>query len=273
MDIDQRLERCLPGQAPQGLRDAMAYALLGAGKRLRPLMVLGAASCVGGAAPPTAAWHGAVAIECVHAYSLVHDDLPAMDDDDTRRGRPTVHRAYDQATAILVGDALQALAFACLAEAADAGQASLRLRLVAELADGAGAVGMVGGQHLDLRLGRDATEAAVIDLHRRKTGALFRAAARMGAIAAGAEADSLAALGRFGDAFGALYQAVDDALDAGEDDGPSLARHWGAEGLRRHGERQVDACNDALAAFGSGGEPLRALVAQAAALAGWSRPD
>ncbi|MCL6595201.1 MAG: polyprenyl synthetase family protein [Firmicutes bacterium] len=234
----------------------MAYALLGGGKRLRPLLVLGAAEAAGGGEPPPLAWRAAVAVECVHAYSLVHDDLPAMDNAAERRGRPSTHRAFGEAEAILVGDGLQALAFGVLAE--DPASAPL----VAELARAAGAQGMVGGQHLDLLLGPDAGLEEIHDLHRRKTGALFRASARLGGLAAGARPADLAALTAFGEAFGALYQAVDDLADAAEDDGrPSLLARLGRRETEAYARGRAQAALEAVAGYGAGAEALCALVA------------
>lgn len=255
-ELEGRLEAALPNAAPEGLRRAMAYALLGGGKRLRPLLVLGAAEAAGGGEPPPLAWRAAVAVECVHAYSLVHDDLPAMDNAAERRGRPSTHRAFGEAEAILVGDALQAMAFGVLAEDPASGP------LVAELARAAGAQGMVGGQHLDLLLGPDAGLEEIHDLHRRKTGALFRASARLGGLAAGARPADLAALTAFGEAFGALYQAVDDLADAAEDDGrPSLLARLGRRETEAYARGRAQAALEAVAGYGAGAEALCALVA------------
>jgi geranylgeranyl pyrophosphate synthase len=255
-ELEGRLEAALPQAAPEGLRQAMAYALLGGGKRLRPLLVLGAALAAGGEDLPPLAWRAAVAVECVHAYSLVHDDLPAMDDAPERRGRPSTHRAFGEAQAILVGDGLQALAFAILAEDPAA------VPLVAELAWAAGPEGMVGGQHLDLLLGPDAGLEEIRDLHRRKTGALFRASARLGGLAAGAGPADLSALTAYGEAFGALYQAVDDLADAGEDGGrPSLLLRLGRRETERYARGRAQAALEAVAGYGTGADALRALVA------------
>ncbi len=259
----ERLERLLGERvagAPPGLAEAMGYALLGPGKRLRPLMVLGAAVAVGRGEPPALAWRAAVAIECVHAYSLVHDDLPAMDDDDLRRGRPTVHRAYDEATAILAGDALQALAFESLTAPGPA-QGPRALRLVAELASAAGAAGMVGGQYLDLRQGAGASAVEVREMHRLKTGALFRAACRMGALAAGGRAPAVRRLDAFGEAFGAMYQALDDLADeSGDKERPSLVRALGAAATRDVAATAASRAQAAVDAFGDAAQPLLRLL-------------
>jgi geranylgeranyl diphosphate synthase type II len=216
----------LPDDAPPRLVAALRHALLAPGKRLRPALVLWAARACGDGLTQAAAWQAAapaaVAVEMIHAYSLVHDDLPAMDDDDLRRGRPTCHRAFDEATAILCGDALQPLAFETLARglpAAVAGRACL------VLAHAAGPEALVGGQVDDLALERgwiaDLSSATADDqvawmerVHRRKTGALFRAALELGGLAVDATEAQLALLDRFGRAFGLAFQIADDLLDA-----------------------------------------------------------
>jgi geranylgeranyl pyrophosphate synthase len=249
------------GPCRDGLREAMGYSLLGAGKRLRPLMVLSAAHAVA-PEPPELAWRAAIAVECLHAYSLIHDDLPSMDDDDVRRGRPTLHKAYDEATAILAGDALQALAFAQLAVPARSGADARRaLRLVAELGAAAGGAGMVAGQYLDLRLEAAAAAERVGEMHRLKTGALFRAAARMGGLAAGGRARQMARLTAFGEAFGVMYQALDDLADeAGDAERPSLVRALGRDGARRAAAAAATAAETAARAMGERGGALSALV-------------
>lgn len=231
--IDPRLELALQlsGDAAPRLLEAMRYALLAPGKRLRPALVLWAAeACMPASASgssPTQAWDtaagAAVAVEMIHAYSLVHDDLPAMDDDDLRRGRPTCHRAFDEATAILCGDALQALAFETLVGSLPAAAAARGLRV---LAQASGPEALVGGQSDDLAAergwldrsgapeGREEQVAWMERIHRRKTGALFRAALTLGGLAAGANDRQLAALDGYGLAFGLAFQIADDLLDA-----------------------------------------------------------
>ena len=211
------LERALPAEtvSPQRLHAAMRYATLGAGKRVRPLLAH-AAGALGDASP--AALDGvSCAVEMIHAYSLVHDDMPCMDDDDLRRGRPTVHRAYDEATALLVGDALQTQAFILLAELG-AVSAPTRAQLVGELARASGSLGMAGGQAIDLQsvgvaLSQDALEA----MHRMKTGALLRASLRMGALCAGLNAAALEHVDTYAGAVGLAFQVVDDILDVTAD--------------------------------------------------------
>ncbi|MCE7033153.1 polyprenyl synthetase family protein [Lysobacter sp. GX 14042] len=212
--IDAALERALPDPdaGPDTLHRAMRHAVLLGGKRMRPLLVLASGELAG--APAGTLDAPAVAIELVHAYSLVHDDLPAMDDDELRRGQPTVHVAFGEATAILAGDALQALAFQVLARA-QAG-ADVRVELLHTLAVAAGAAGMCGGQALDLAAtgnGGGMTAAGLEQLHALKTGALIRAAVRMGALCGGAPATVLDALDRYAAALGLAFQVRDDILD------------------------------------------------------------
>jgi len=207
------LQRLEPA-APPRLLAAMRHAVLFGGKRLRPLLVYASAHAVGLDADALPALDApAAAVELIHAYSLVHDDLPAMDDDALRRGQPTVHVAFGQAQAIIAGDALQALAFETLA-AAELSDA-IRVELVAELARAAGAGGMCGGQALDMAASArtDTTVAALERLHALKTGTLLRAAVRMGAISAGAAAGLRESLDAYADALGLAFQIRDDLLD------------------------------------------------------------
>ncbi len=255
------------GLGPERLVEAMKYALLGGGKRLRPALVLAAAEAHGGdASDGSLAMRYALAMECVHTYSLVHDDLPAMDDDDLRRGRPTVHKAYDEATAVLVGDGLQSLAFRHLLAAAE----PRALALGKLLADNAAL--MVEGQQRDMdgehrRLG----EAEVLELMRCKTGALLAASVAGGAVAAGAEAGPAYATGL---KLGLAFQIADDLLDltadtatlgkragkdaeAGKSTLPSLL---GLEEARRRAEGLLDEALAALAPLGPEAAALRALA-------------
>lgn len=213
--IEAALESRLPTPPTDPLDSAIRYALLGGGKRLRPVLTLATCEAVG--ADAQRAMPLACAIEMVHAYSLVHDDLPAMDDDDLRRGKPTVHVAYGEAIAILAGDALLTDAFA-LAAGAAADQsipAALRLRLLRELARAAGSDGMIRGQARDIGCaGAHRTPEALEETHRRKTGDLIRCAVRMGAMVAGARQRQLAALTAYAEALGLAFQVTDDLLDA-----------------------------------------------------------
>jgi geranylgeranyl diphosphate synthase type II len=213
--VDAALERWLPvqGERPPQVHEAMRYSVFAGGKRLRPLLALFACEAVG--ADPAEAMPAAVALELIHTYSLIHDDLPAMDDDDFRRGRPTCHKVYGEAIAILAGDGLLTHAFRVLAEpGGDGGVAARRLQVIAELAEAAGSQGMVGGQAMDiLSEGRALDRETLLYLHTHKTGALIRASIRAGGIAGGAAGESLAALTRYGEAIGLAFQIVDDILD------------------------------------------------------------
>ncbi|AEH85873.1 polyprenyl synthetase family protein [Mesorhizobium opportunistum] len=207
-------DRPLTGEIarPGRLMAAMRHGVLNGGKRLRPFLVMESAALF--SADGEAALRVAAALECVHCYSLIHDDLPAMDDDDMRRGQPTVHRAFDEATAILAGDALLTLAFDIIAGEATVLPAERRAALVLALARAAGAGGMVGGQTLDLEAERTPPdEAGIIRLQAMKTGALIRFACEAGAIIAGAPAEDRERLAEFGSAVGLAFQLADDLLD------------------------------------------------------------
>ena len=252
IEVEAALEAALPQQAPADLGAAMRCAVLDGGKRLRPLLVWAAAEAVAGArlspASHEAARRCACAVELIHAYSLVHDDLPCMDNDVLRRGKPTVHVRFGEATALLAGDALQALAFEQVLGLAQAAEtAALAARLGLCLAQASGHEGMAGGQAIDLAaVGRQLNLAQLEDMHRRKTGALLRASVQMGALAAGADAAALAALTRYGAALGLAFQVVDDVLDvvadsatlgktAGKDaaaDKPTFVSLLGLDGAR-----------------------------------------
>jgi geranylgeranyl pyrophosphate synthase len=273
--IEAALERLLPSPdaalPERRVVEAMRYSLLAGGKRLRPVLCLAAAEAVGG--PNVAATdvdRACAAIECVHTYSLIHDDLPAMDDDDLRRGKPTCHRAFDEATAILAGDALQVLAFEMLCEA-DGIQADTRLALLATLASASGISGMVGGQAMDLAcVGQAVAQPALERMHALKTGALIRAAVRMGGLVGGANTEALAALDRYASAIGLAFQVQDDILD-GTGTAAALGKAPGADAARDKptflslmGERAAadyaqalcERAVQALAPFGERAQPL-----------------
>ena len=216
--VEQALTDWVPAAAPARLGDAMRYAVLDGGKRLRPLLVLASAEAVQGNG--SAAMRAACAAELIHAYSLVHDDMPCMDNDVLRRGKPTVHVQYGEAQALLAGDALQALAFELLTPEGDAVPPAMQAALCGLLARAAGAAGMAGGQAIDLaRVGRVLTEAELRAMHRLKTGALLQAAVRMGAACAAPALPvaTRAALDDYGAAIGLAFQVVDDILDVTAD--------------------------------------------------------
>ena len=261
--VERALERWVPTDAPAGLGEAMRYGVLDGGKRLRPLLVLAAAQAVDGQAE--AALRAAVAVELIHAYSLVHDDLPCMDNDVMRRGKPTVHVQFGEAQAMLAGDAMQALAFEVLTPD-DAGVApALQARLCALLARAAGHAGMAGGQAIDLAsVGLALDERTLRDMHHRKTGALLQASVLMGASCGAVAPAAWSALADYGRAIGLAFQVVDDILDvtqasatlgktAGKDlhsNKPTYVSVLGLEPARRHADELRDEAHAALARSG-----------------------
>lgn len=271
--VEAALDAALPAAdlAPQRLHQAMRYSVLGGGKRLRPLLVYAAGRCTGAAVEQLDA--PAVAVEMIHAYSLVHDDLPAMDDDSLRRGQPTTHIAFDQATAILAGDGLQARSFQVLANADVAPPTAMGW--LRSLAAAAGAPGMCGGQALDIdATGKQQTQAELERMHALKTGALIRSAVHMGALAGTDDAATLAALDRFADLLGLAFQVRDDILDieadtatlgktAGKDVAqdkstyPALLGLDGARNYLQQLDQQMLACLDTA---GDQADALRALA-------------
>jgi farnesyl diphosphate synthase len=287
--VERELEDLLsfeaqPGESrrPKRLIEAMRYATLGGGKRLRPFLVVETARALGrtDGGPRRAG----AAIECVHAYSLIHDDLPAMDDDDLRRGRPTAHRAFDEATAILAGDALQALAFEILADPRTDPDAEIRVALSAGLARAAGLAGMVGGQMLDIEAETASAPFSldmIANLQAMKTGALLQFSVEAGARLAGANSAARAALAAYGRAVGAAFQVADDLLDAesdtatlgkraGKDAGrrkATLVAALGLDGARRELHRLIGEASAAVEAAGLGasGDGLRAAATFVAA--------
>ena len=264
IEVEAALERWVPADAPAGLGEAMRYGVLDGGKRLRPLLVRAAAEAVHGA--PIAALRAGVAVELIHAYSLVHDDMPCMDNDVLRRGKPTVHVRYGEAGAMLAGDAMQALAFEVLTPEpgadGDEGLApALQARLCALLARAAGHAGMAGGQAIDLAsIGQALDEAQLRDMHRRKTGALLQSSVLMGAATGRTTAAQWDALSDYGDAIGVAFQVVDDILDvtqasdklgktAGKDqeqDKPTYVSVLGLEAARAEAKRLHAQALDAL---------------------------
>lgn len=272
--VDEALEGFLP--APQAfpplIHQAMRYSVLGGGKRLRPALVMAAAEAVGGGASDVLP--AACAMELIHAYSLVHDDLPAMDNDDYRRGKPTNHKVYGEAAAILVGDALLTLAFQLLAESRCPRPGDV-VRVIREAALEAGTMGLIGGQVVDtLSEGREIDEKTLHYIHSHKTGALYRASVRTGAILAGAGEQQLAALTEYADNLGLAFQIKDDILDlegdekvigkpVGSDVRNKKATYPAVFGLEQSREKASLAAARALAAlesFGGEADFLRKLV-------------
>lgn len=271
------LDRLVPteGDQPEELHRAMRYSLFAGGKRLRPALCIAAGELFDAAEEELLPV--ACALEMIHTYSLVHDDLPAMDDDDLRRGRPTCHKAFGEATAILAGDALLTLAFQILAEAGvDDESRARRMRVIAEIARAAGTPGgMVAGQVLDIAAeGRDVTAEELDRLHASKTGALLTASVVTGAITGGADGASVAALGRYGAALGLAFQIADDVLDVtatagelGKTPGKDTAAHkatypalYGIDGSQARARELVDAALAAIERFGLRAEPLRSIA-------------
>jgi len=261
--VERVLEAALPAAdvAPVRLHAAMRHLVLPGGKRLRPMLAMAAAEAVG--APPERALPVAAAVELIHSYSLIHDDLPCMDDDDERRGQPTVHVAFDEATAVLAGDALLAAALATVAVACpeQAIAPERRLAATAELARAAGSLALVGGQADDLGFDASRGDAAFIEsIHLRKTAALIAASIVGGAILGGADAAAQARLRHFGEAVGVAFQIADDLLDAASDEPCSLVRLLGTEAACARGEELLASALREVEAFGERAEPLRALA-------------
>ncbi|SFN37182.1 polyprenyl synthetase family protein [Marinobacter pelagius] len=272
--VDAELDRCIDQSAASDrLQDAMRYSVLGGGKRIRPALCLAAARAMGQAS--NSALAPACAVELIHAYSLIHDDLPAMDDDELRRGRPTTHIAFDEATAILAGDALQALAFGLLANGSGLDTES-RLAMVQELARAAGHQGMVGGQAIDLEsVGKTLTLTQLETMHRHKTGALIEASVRMGALSAEqVDSSELDALTTYARVLGLAFQVQDDLLDIegstdviGKPQGSDVARSkptypalLGLDGARQHLAELLQTAKASLERFGPEADPLRAMA-------------
>ncbi|MDZ5604585.1 farnesyl diphosphate synthase [Pseudomonas sp. RP23018S] len=275
--VDAALEPLFTAPSPelQRLYAAMRYSVMNGGKRVRPLLAYAACEALG--APAELANGAACAVELIHAYSLVHDDLPAMDDDDLRRGQPTTHKAFDEACAILAGDGLQSLAFGALLDPRLSPQSeAIRLSMVQTLSHAAGPAGMVGGQAIDLgSVGLKLDAHALAFMHRHKTGALIEASVRLGALASSQAApEQLSALQTYARAVGLAFQVQDDILDV-ESDTATLGKRQGADiardkptypallGLDAAKAFAIELRDQALVAvegFGERGEPLRALA-------------
>jgi farnesyl diphosphate synthase len=214
--VEKALSAWVSADAPAGLGEAMRYAVLDGGKRLRPLLALAVSEAVSG--EPEAAMRAACALELIHAYSLVHDDMPCMDNDVLRRGKPTVHVAFGEAQALLAGDALQALAFELLVPEDASVAPAMSAQLCRQLACAAGAAGMAGGQAIDLAsVGADLDRAGLENMHRCKTGALLQASVMMGAATGRCDVQALRCLRQYGDVLGLAFQVVDDILDVTTD--------------------------------------------------------
>ena len=273
--VNRALERLLPAEDefPESLYRAMRYSLFAGGKRLRPVLVLASAEAVGGSLQD--AMNIACAFECVHTYSLIHDDLPAMDNDDLRRGMPTCHKAFGEATAILAGDALLTIAFEMVADTPIEDKERL-LRVVKELAHAAGCMGMIKGQALDMEA--EGTEELsfplVEDIHIHKTGALITSSVRCGAIIGGADQRTLEHLTEYGRSIGLAFQIMDDILDVegseeemgkkvGADEKKKKATYPALVGLsesKRLATELVERAVDSLSTLDERAEPLRALA-------------
>lgn len=275
--VDAALEKLFvaPREELTRIYAAMRYSVVNGGKRVRPLLAYAACEALGGEAER--ADGAACAVELIHAYSLVHDDLPAMDDDALRRGQPTTHIAYDEACAILAGDGLQALAFEVIGNAQlNPQDAQTRLDMLMILTRAAGSAGMVGGQAIDLEsVGRRIDQTALETMHRHKTGALIEASVQLGALASGrANADALEALRRYAEAVGLAFQVQDDILDVESDtatlgktqgkdqahDKPTYPALLGLDEAKAYALALRDQALAALEGFGDTAEPLRALA-------------
>lgn len=275
--VNAALEGLFAAPAPELTRlyAAMRYSVMNGGKRVRPLLAYAACEALGGKAED--ANGAACAVELIHAYSLVHDDLPAMDDDDLRRGQPTTHKAFDEACAILAGDGLQSLAFTALLDPSlTSRDAETRLQMVAALALAAGPAGMVGGQAIDLgSVGLKLDQAALEFMHRHKTGALIEASVKLGALASGhADQTRLDALQTYARAVGLAFQVQDDILDVESDtetlgkrqgadiarDKPTYPALLGLEPARQYALQLRDQAIDALRPFDASADPLRELA-------------
>jgi geranylgeranyl diphosphate synthase type II len=276
--VDAALDRWLPGDSilPEKLHQAMRYSIFAGGKRLRPVLMIAACEAVGGSAEQV--MHAACAMEMIHTYSLIHDDLPAMDDDDFRRGRPTNHKVYGEANAILAGDSLLTEAFRLLADPGPnrGVDPAVALQVVEIMARCAGSQGMVGGQVVDMESeGREIDFPVLEYIHTHKTGALILASVKVGGLLGGGDADQVKALCRYGEAAGLAFQVADDILDIvgdqselGKDVGSDQARGkatypalLGLAEARQRADELRDLALSALEPLGADAEPLRAIAA------------
>lgn len=276
--VDAALEQYLPGEQerPQSIHQAMRYSVFAGGKRVRPVLMLAACEAVGGQI--AAAMPAACAMEMIHTYSLIHDDLPAMDDDDFRRGRPTNHKVFGEAIAILAGDGLLTEAFKLLSNPRFTGSTdpATTLAVIQEIAVCAGTYGMVGGQVVDMESeGKPEMDLPTVQyIHTHKTGALIKASVVAGALLGGADQQQLAAIRRYGEAAGLAFQIADDILDiegtteeigkdAGSDEARGKATYPAVMGLaaaKQEAQAMMDEAMLALEMFGAAAEPLRAIA-------------
>jgi len=276
--VDQAILKSFDDQvsAASGLKTAMHYAATGGGKRVRPLLIYATASLAGKELDQVAGIDAcAVAVELFHTYSLVHDDLPCMDNDDLRRGRPTVHKAFDEASALLVGDALQTMAFQLIAQSAlnDA----QKVQVITSLSVAGGMAGMAGGQAIDLAsVGKQLTQNELELMHRLKTGALLRTAVQIGAIAVNFNEQEKKSLDVFASALGLAFQVVDDVLDASSDsqtlgktagkdaaaNKPTFVSLMGLDGAREFARQLHQEALDSLGIWGDNAELLRAIASK-----------
>ena len=276
--VDQAILKYFDDQvsATSGLKAAMHYAATGGGKRVRPLLIYATASLMGKELSQVAGVDAcAVAVELFHTYSLVHDDLPCMDNDDLRRGRPTVHKAFDEASALLVGDALQTMAFQLIAQSAlnDA----QKVQVITSLSMAGGMAGMAGGQAIDLAsVGKQLTQNELELMHSLKTGALLRAAVQIGAIAINLNEQEKKSLDKFASALGLAFQVVDDVLDASSDsqtlgktagkdaaaNKPTFVSLMGLDGAREFARKLHQEALDSLGIWGDNADLLRAIASK-----------
>ncbi|WP_456415369.1 polyprenyl synthetase family protein [Thiolapillus sp.] len=273
--VENALGAHLPAEdiAPQSLHQAMRYATFNGGKRVRPLLVYASGLACGGELPALDA--SACAVELIHSYSLVHDDLPAMDNDDLRRGKPTCHKAYDEATAVLVGDALQSLAFEILARPVADISPGTQLQMIQILANTSGSRGMAGGQAMDINgVGQEMSLPELEIMHIHKTGALIHASVQLGALSAGGSPEQVAKLEHFAKAIGLAFQVQDDILDIttdtrtlgktqgkdAADNKPTYPALLGLDGARQKAQELLEEALDALAHFGASARHLRRLA-------------
>ncbi|MFN5834784.1 MAG: polyprenyl synthetase family protein [Akkermansiaceae bacterium] len=273
-DVDVALDDFLPmpGETPGAIHEAMRYTIFAGGKRLRPVLCIAAAEACGGT--QATAIRAACAVELMHTYSLVHDDLPCMDDDDLRRGRPTCHKVYGEGMAVLCGDALLTESFALLAKSEPCARYKVG-DMISELASAGGSRKLIGGQVLDLEgEGQQLNKEQLLAIHEAKTAALLVTSLRLGAMSANASAEQLAALSNFGYSLGLAFQVIDDILDvtqttkslgktAGKDVAANKSTYpsvWGLEESRVEAERLTRVALDALGIFGERGARLREIA-------------